>query len=68
MAALADRSCPVSGKRQFPSKLMAELELAYVREERSAGRQRGERIEIRAYLCPDCGKYHLTSRPQRQAG
>jgi hypothetical protein len=68
MAALFDRVCAVTGKKQFPSQLMAELELAYVRDERSHGRQKAERIEVRIYHCPDCREYHLTSRPMRQAG
>jgi hypothetical protein len=68
MTALFDRTCPATGKRQFPSQLMAELELAFVRDERAQGRLKAQRIEVRAYHCPDCREYHLTSRPMRQAG
>lgn len=29
---------------------------------RSSNRHRAQKIPVRAYKCPECGKYHLTSK------
>ena len=63
MTRLFDRVCPVNGKKQFPTRLLAELELEFVKGERAAGRMDDERVEQRAYECPHCDTWHLTSRP-----
>lgn len=52
-------TCPATGKRCFRTEVAAKAALASTR---SAG-VGGDRRETRYYRCPDCGRYHLTSRP-----
>ncbi len=56
----AVRSC-VSGKRGYRSRSMAKKAL------KAANRARfgGAKLETAVYACPDCGDWHLTSKPQR---
>ena len=51
-------ACP-SGKRQYRTRLDAEIVLA-LRIGRKAHRR--EKNELRAYWCRDCRHWHLTSR------
>ncbi|WP_306369114.1 hypothetical protein [Nocardiopsis sp. CC223A] len=53
------RSC---GKRWFKDRISAELALAAIRHH---GRDRSDRMPRRAYECPDCRGWHLTSKPER---
>ncbi len=46
--------CPTTGKISYPSKLLAVA--AAVRITNKCGAYR------RAYLCPECGDYHLTHK------
>lgn len=56
-----DRTCR---KARFDTLEDAELTLADVRHERGRPKGRNVRkVERRAYLCPKCGGYHLTSQP-----
>lgn len=63
--ARARRECP-HGKRQYPDAHTAQVELV----DRVLQRNRGKakRQEQRAYQCPDCGGWHLTSKPDRASG
>jgi len=54
-------TCPVSGKRSYRTKRKA-LRIAERVRTASNGADRQ-----RAYLCPACGKYHLTSQLQKKA-
>ncbi len=47
-------------KRGFASLAAATDELKHIAEARARGY--GHRKEIRAYLCSNCLKYHLTSK------
>lgn len=49
-----ERSC---GKTRFPTASAAASELALI----ARYGDNGGRIPIRAYACPDCGGWHLTS-------
>lgn len=51
-------NCP-SGKRAYPTELAARRELRAVRKTRRAA---APAHETRAYLCPLCGGWHLTSK------
>jgi hypothetical protein len=51
------RRCPATGKLRYGSRVDAERELAAAR---ASGNPR--RREVRAYECPHCGMWHLTSQ------
>ncbi len=53
-------TCP-SGKRRYRDRIGAQLALAVIRR-----RDSRQRRETRAYPCPDCRGWHLTSRSQTQ--
>ena len=61
----ARRGCP-SGKRSYPTERDARVELVGAGVDRNRGRC--HRKECRAYLCPLCGSWHLTSAPLRKEG
>lgn len=48
----------VTGKARFPDKLMAELFIATSQREQ---RKVGKGSLTRAYLCPHCHAWHVTS-------
>lgn len=48
--------CP-TGKRKFPDRVSALLALAD-----TLARSDGRRNEVRAYHCPKCRRWHLTSK------
>jgi hypothetical protein len=50
-------TCP-TGKRPYPSKADARTALASANRRRS---RRQQRRETRAYHCPGCNAWHLTS-------
>ncbi|WP_143549021.1 hypothetical protein [Rhodococcus sp. ACS1] len=49
-------------KAYFEDEIGARLTLAMIH--RKDGSRR-EKLETRAYNCPNCGGYHLTSEPER---
>lgn len=49
----------VCKKRKYRDRVAALLALAIVRQQDSPRRPK---VEARAYRCPDCGRWHLTSR------
>ncbi|TFI30103.1 hypothetical protein E4P36_04965 [Streptomyces sp. 4R-3d] len=52
-------ACP-SGKRRYRDRVGAQLALAVIRRRGTARRR-----ETRAYRCPACRGWHLTSQQQR---
>lgn len=54
--------CP-SGKIRYRHLVAAQLALATVQREDDTARPK---TETRAYRCPLCRGFHLTSRPQRR--
>lgn len=53
------------GKRAWPTEELAQRALTNIwRRPRPGGRQ----MELRTYQCPDCGHWHLTSKPQDWIG
>ncbi len=44
-------------------KALARLEIIQTRARRSKHRRRRQVLPRRAYQCPDCGRWHLTSKP-----
>ena len=58
---------PFGGEQPFPRPSLATV-IGYLQSliemecERTEGRKHGG-PQMRAYLCPHCGGYHLTSRP-----
>jgi len=50
------------GKRAYPDKKSA-LTAANQRMKRGGGSRKGKVKHLRAYPCPDCHKWHLSSRP-----
>ncbi|HEY1178257.1 MAG TPA: hypothetical protein VGF17_19050 [Phytomonospora sp.] len=61
--ASARRACP-TGKRKL-TEHDAQCELVGAAIARNGGR--ANRRERRAYACPLCGSWHLTSKPPRKA-
>ena len=57
------RPCP-TGKRRFVTEQYARAELVGTTMARNNGR--AQRQECRAYLCPICKGWHLTSKPERK--
>lgn len=55
--------CPASGKVRFADSLDAERAVAQAILASGSGNPR--RREERAYRCPDCDGWHLTSKPHR---
>jgi len=51
-------ACP-TGKRQYRTRLDAEIVLALRIPRKAHNREKNER---RAYRCPQCHRWHLTSR------
>lgn len=49
-------------KIRYRDEIAAKLALATIKNQDKAGRPKTER---RAYRCPDCGGWHLTSRRYR---
>lgn len=49
-------TCP-SGKRRYRDRIGAQLALAIIRHRRNSRRR-----ETRAYPCPTCSGWHLTSK------
>jgi hypothetical protein len=58
MAERGRRTCTTSRKRRYRDELAAKIALSDIARRR---RTRRHREEVRAYLCPDCGGYHLTA-------
>lgn len=64
-------SGPCAKKRTFETEQDALDELAHITIRAISGERRGRahwdgdeaRLETGTYQCPDCGKWHLTSRP-----
>jgi hypothetical protein len=54
-------ACP-SRKRGLPSREAADATLGRIWSRCWRG---GRRLESRYYQCPDCGLWHLTSKPDR---
>lgn len=54
--------CKTTGKIRYPSEEAAQDTLSSIWAQPHPGR----RLECRAYLCPDCDGYHLTSKPDRR--
>ncbi len=54
---------PCAGKRAYRHRLIAERALASCLLARANGKT--GRAEQRIYHCPDCGMWHLTSKPER---
>lgn len=57
----ADLRCPATGKRAFVDEAtaMAAIERAWTRK---SWRSEHGRMPSRAYLCADCGWWHMTNR------
>ncbi|WP_433337038.1 hypothetical protein [Spirillospora sp. CA-294931] len=55
--------CP-SGKVRFKDRIAATLALATIQRQ---GRPDRDKMEARAYRCPDCAGWHLTSSRTRTA-
>lgn len=53
----------ICNKKPFKDKIAALFALAKCRFNASKG---ANRAECRVYLCPICGKYHLTSKKQKK--
>ncbi len=51
--------CPVTGKARYRSESRADEVLGSI----WATPHPGRRLERRAYQCPYCGSWHLTSKP-----
>lgn len=68
---LPTRTCPASGKYCFPDKRAVRCALRRAADaRRRTAVQLGDaglssRREVRAYKCPHCRAWHLTSRPPR---
>jgi len=62
-----DLRCPASGKIAYVTeeRVMKAIEGAWV-----SGRWENHHGQMasRAYLCPDCGWWHMTSKPQKGDG
>lgn len=56
------RPYPNATKTPFPDQVAADLALARIRDDRKRG-PLSDREPVRSYQC-ECGKWHLTSRPQ----
>lgn len=53
-------------KVRYPDKLGAKIALASTQASEAQHRKQvSRRAEVRAYRCPDCKGWHLTSRKER---
>lgn len=57
--------CDETGKTRFPDRNSATNALRAIREVGSI--DAGGKLPQRAYRCPFCNGYHLTSQPNRHA-
>lgn len=55
--------CPTTGKRAYRSEDAANVALRFAETQRGLGNT--DITVIRAYACPDCSYWHVTSRPNR---
>jgi len=53
-------------KTSYESKLQAGIALTGIQSSNSI-RHSARKTPIRVYLCPKCGKWHLTSQRKREA-
>lgn len=63
--------CTITGKVRF--RELKDIKIALRRADRDRSRARANQVacsrhEIRAYDCPDCGGWHLTSQSARTIG
>lgn len=59
----ADLKCRTSGKRMFVDAVEAEDAMRLAWEEKDRHRNTHGRMPRKVYECPDCGWWHLSSRP-----
>lgn len=57
--------CDKSGKKWFQNEVNALLAIVKIRENRKSDSTRQRAVPDRAYKCPFCDGWHLTSKPKR---
>jgi len=63
----SDLRCPTSGKHAYPTEARAREQLQQVWAHPTPGRPHRDRA-WKVYECPDCGWWHLGSKPTKAAG